>query len=230
MAMLCVPCAVSIPSHCEEPVVSIGKQRAAGAAIEWEVRDVHHPLLGSIKYARQRSDVVTAVRNEKIFSLAYISCQKSSWKVAIELTNAPASDPAGGLGPTDLPRLVCNSPSPKGDGALVKSDLAASWEISTLGDTLARGLSPSALRRCVSIDVLENVALPPGWPQASQPIAMEITPYNRQLDSVFEACGELHFAASSCGRRSRLFANSASQECAPNNTNVKPRSPAIVKP
>lgn len=190
MTMLCVPCAASVPAHGEERVVSIGKQRAASLAIEWDVRDVNHPLMGPIKVAVQRTAVATAVRNDKILSLAFVSCQKGSGKIAIELTNAFESNPGGGLGPTDLPRLVCNAPSPKGDGTLVKSDLAASWEIGALGDTLARGLSPAALRRCVSIDALQNVAMPPGWPRESQRIAMEITPYSRELDSVFMACGE----------------------------------------
>jgi hypothetical protein len=125
-----------------------------------------------------------------VLSLAFVSCQKSTGKIAIELANAAENDARGGLGPVDLPRLVCNSPKPQGDGALVKSDLAASWEISTLGDALARGLSPAALRRCVSIDVLQNVALPPASPVKSQKIAMELTPYGRQLDAIFTACGE----------------------------------------
>jgi hypothetical protein len=188
--MLCLPFAASLPSRGEEPVVSIGKQRAAAAAIEWDVRDVSHPLMGPIRTAVQRSAVATAVKSGKILSQAFVSCQKSSGKIAIELVNAPESDARSGLGPVDLPRLVCNSPRPQGDGVLVKSDLAASWEIGGLGDTLARGLSPAALRRCASIDVLQNVALPKGWPQESLRIAMEITPYARQLDGVFAACGE----------------------------------------
>jgi hypothetical protein len=188
--MLCLPLAASLPSHGEEPVVSIGKQRAAAAAIEWDVRDVSHPLMGPIKTAVQRSAVATAVKSGKILSQAFVSCQKSSGKIAIELVNAPESDARSGVGPVDLPRLVCNSPRPQGDGVLVKNDLAASWEIGGLGDTLARGLSPAALRRCASIDVLQNVALPKGWPQESLRIAMEITPYARQLDAVFAACGE----------------------------------------
>jgi hypothetical protein len=188
--MLCLPFAASLPSRGEEPVVSIGKQRAAAAAIEWDVRDVSHPLMGPIRTAVQRSAVATAVKSGKILSQAFVSCQKSSGKIAIELVNAPESDARSGLGPVDLPRLVCNSPRPQGDGVLVKSDLAASWEIGGLGDTLARGLSPAALRRCASIDVLQNVALPRGWPQESLRIAMEITPYARELDAVFAACGE----------------------------------------
>ena len=154
------------------------------------MHDIDHRLLGPIKYAVQRSAVTTTVRNEKILSLAFVSCQKASGKVAIELTNAPASDPAGGLRPTEMPRLVCSAPGRSGDGSLVKRNLAARWEIGPLGDTLARGLSPSALRRCVSIDVLQRVTLPASSTRRSQRIAMEITPYDKALDSVFTACGE----------------------------------------
>src|SRR5471032_3157982 len=188
--MLCVPIAASIPSHGEEPVVSIGKQRAAAAAIEWDVRDVSHPLMGPIKTAVQKNAITTAVKGGKVLSQAFVSCQKNNGKISIELANAPESDARTGLGPVDLPRLVCNSPRPQGDGVLVKTDLAASWEIGGLGDALARGLSPAALRRCASIDVLQNVALPKGWSQESLRIAMEITPYARPLDAVFAACGE----------------------------------------
>jgi uncharacterized protein YgiM (DUF1202 family) len=60
----------------------------------------------------------------------------------------------------------------------------------TVGDALARGLSPGALRKCVSIDVLQNVALPAASPVKSQKIAMELTPYGKELDAVFTACGE----------------------------------------
>ncbi len=179
-----------MPSYCQDPVASIGKQRAAGSAVEWDVRDVNHPLMGPIKAAVQRRSVVTAAGGSKILSLAFVSCQKSAGKISIELANAAEGDARGGLGPVDLPRLVCNSPRPQGNGALAKSDLAVSWEISTLGDALARGLSPAALRRCVSIDVLQNVALPATSPVRSQKIAMELTPYGRELDAVFTACGE----------------------------------------
>ncbi|MEP7068099.1 MAG: hypothetical protein ABI789_02615 [Usitatibacter sp.] len=189
MAMLGAFGAASVPAHCDEAVAAIGKQRAAASAFRWDVRDVDHPLMGPIKFAVPKSDIATPVRNQKILSLAYVSCQRSKGTVAIELTNAPASDPAAGLGPVDLPRLVCHTPGPFG-GTPVKSELDASWEISTLGDALARGLSPSELRRCVSIDVLQNVALPRGWGQESQRIAIEITPYARELDTVFRSCGE----------------------------------------
>jgi hypothetical protein len=145
-------------------------------------------LLGSIKFAVQEKGIVTPVGRQEVLSLRYVSCQKTADTIAIELTNAPSTAPASGLGPVDLPRLVCASPGPQ--GGLVKSDLAASWEISVLGDTLARGLAPAQLRRCVSIDVLQNLALPAGWPQQSQRVATQITPYGRELDAVFEQCGE----------------------------------------
>ena len=87
------------PLHGEEPAASIGKRLAADSGVRWTVHDTRHPLLGSIKFAVQEKDVATTVGKEKIFSLSYVSCQKTPEKVAIELTNAPASAPAGGLGP-----------------------------------------------------------------------------------------------------------------------------------
>ncbi len=188
--MLCVACLAGIPSQGEEAVVTIGRQRALDSAIDWDVRDVNHPVLGPIKFAARKTALATSVGNEKVVSQAYVSCQKSVRKVAVQLANAPESNPVGGLSPNDMPRLVCYGPDPSGKGGLVMSDLAARWEISDLGDTLARGLSPAELRRCVSIDVLQNVALPLGWPQASQQFVMELLPYGKALDAVLVACGE----------------------------------------
>lgn len=188
--VLIVLFAASLPLRGEEPAVTLGKQRAARSTVEWNVQDIDHALLGPIRFAVQKGAVTTTAGSEKIFSQVFVSCQKSNGKVAIELTNAPGSDLAGGLRPTEMPRLVCNRPGPRSGGPLVKSDLVAKWEISTLGDTLARGLAPSELRRCVSIDVQQSLALPPGAPRPSQRIAMEILPYDKALDSVFAACGE----------------------------------------
>ena len=190
VAVLCVLFAASPPLRGEEPAVTLGKQRAARSTVEWNVQDIDHALLGPIRFAVQKGAVTTAVGSEKVFSQVFVSCQKSNGKMAIELTNAPGSDLAGGLRPTEMPRLVCNRPGPRGGGKLVRSDVAAKWEISTLGDTLARGLAASELRRCVSIDVQQSLALPPGAPRPSQRIAMEILPYDKALDSVFSACGE----------------------------------------
>src|SRR5258706_10566672 len=149
--------ASSVPLHAQEPAVSIGKRLAAESPVRWLAHDANHPLLGLIQFAAQKEDYATTVGKEKILSLAYVSCQRSTGTIAIELTNAPASAPATGLGPVDLPKLVCNRPGAQG-GALVKSDIAASWEIGTLGDSLARGLSASDLRKCVSIDAYQNLA------------------------------------------------------------------------
>lgn len=190
VALLCVLFAASPPLRGEGPAVTLGKQRAARSTVEWNVQDIDHALLGPIRFAVQKGAVTTTVGNERIFSQVFVSCQKSNGKMAIELTNAPGSDLAGGLRPTEMPRLVCNRPGPGGGGKLVGSDVVAKWEISTLGDTLARGLAPSELRRCVSIGVQQSLALPPGSPRPSQRIAMEILPYDKALDSVFSACGE----------------------------------------
>lgn len=182
--------AASFPLRGEEPAVAIGRQLAARSAIEWDVHDIDHKLLGPIRFAARKSAVTTIVGSDKILSQVFVSCQKSTGRIAIELTNAPGSDLAGGLRPTEMPRLVCNRPGPRGGGKLVRSDIVAKWEISTLGDTLARGLAPSELRRCVSIDVQQSLAMPRGAPRPSQRIAMEILPYDKALDSVFAACGE----------------------------------------
>ena len=52
------------------------------------------------------------------------------------------------------------------------------------------GLLPAELRRCVSIDVLQDIALPVGSAQGSQQVVMELLPYGQALDAVFTACGE----------------------------------------
>ncbi len=200
VATLCIFCAASFPAQGEEPVVSIGKQRAARSATAWVVHETDHAHLGPIRFAARKEAVTTATTgNEKILSQVYISCQLGLGIIAIELTNAAASDPAGGLRPTDMPRLVCSSPAPGGDGSVVRSDLAARWEIRPLGDVLARELLPADLRRCVAIDVLQSVSLPAGSPQKSQQVAMEVLPYDRVLDAVFTACDEKTAYASVTG-------------------------------
>jgi hypothetical protein len=197
LAILCACGAASLPLHGAEPVVTAGKQRAASAAIEWDVHDIEHAVLGPIKYAVQKHAVTTSVAKAKIFSLSFVSCQKRNGKIAIELTNAADSDPAGGLAPSATPRLVCEGPPARGRSAGTKHDLAAKWEIRPLGDTLARDLEPAELRRCVAIDVVQSVALPPGSPRKSQRIEMTIPPYDRGLDAVFAACGERSVYAAS---------------------------------
>jgi hypothetical protein len=126
-----------------------------------------------------------------VFSNAYVSCVKSARTIAIELTNQTAPDDPGGLRPAAMPRLVCISPAGTGDTKVVQQVLEASWQVNPLGDAMARGLRPSALRACAAIGVVEDVALPKGWARSTAPIAFEITPYARDLDSIFVTCGEM---------------------------------------
>lgn len=180
----------SLPTRGEETVATIGKQRASASSVEWEVRDVNHPRLGPIKFAARKSAVATPVGSETIVSQAYVSCQKSTRKIAVEFSNAFASNPAGGLGPRVWPRLTCYSPDPRGAGALAMSEISPKWEVNNLGDALVQGLAAPELRRCVSIDVLQDIALPAGGTQGSLQVVMELLTYNKELDAVFAACGE----------------------------------------
>jgi hypothetical protein len=186
-----IPCLLAaFPAHCEEAVVAIGKQRAAASPIHWEVRELNHPRMGPIKVAMPTGSIVTPAGNQRVASLAFVSCEKNTRKIAIELANASSPDDPGGLRPKAMPRLICNSPSPKGDMTLVRNELATSWLVNDLGDALARGFSPNALRRCATIDVVQDVTLPAGWGKDSARIELEITPYGKDLDQVFAACGE----------------------------------------
>lgn len=214
LALTLLLCAASPPSRGEEPVVAMGKQRAERSALQWDARDIQHPLLGPIRFAAPRTSTTTAVPGGKVLSTVYVSCQKEGGKVAIELSNAPDSDPAGGMRPTQAPRLVCSSPG-KGAGSLVKREIEVKWEIRPLGDALARGIAASELRRCVTIDVLQRVALPGKSSPSSQPIAMEIAPYDRALDSVFTACGEASAYAPAGPESASAAAPAARQEPPP---------------
>jgi hypothetical protein len=146
--------------------------------------------MGAIKVAVPKSGVSTTVKDLRIVSAAFVSCEKRTHKIAIELANSIESDTRGGLRPANLPRLVCNQVAAPGKSAMTTSEVPTRWQTGELGDTLARGLSPGTLRRCVSIDVLQDVAMPAGAPVRSQAIALELTPYGRELDEVFVACGE----------------------------------------
>ena len=172
-------------------MASLGKQRAAASRLEWEIRDAGHPVLGPIRFAHTRSSIVTPVGSGKVFSNAYVSCEKSARTIAIELTNQTAPDDPGGLRPAAMPRLVCISPAGTGGTRVVQQVLEASWQVNPLGDAMARGLRPSALRACAAIGVVEDVALPRGWARGTAPIAFEISPYAKDLDSIFVTCGEM---------------------------------------
>ena len=181
----------TIPAHSEDLVASIGKQRAASSPLQWEIREASHPRLGLIRFAFLKSPIATPVGNAKVSSNVYVSCEKGARKIAIELANATSPDDPGGLQPKTMPRLICNTLAAPNDPKVVQDEVTARWEVSPIGDVLARGLSPFALRDCVSIGIVQDVALPKGWARASAPVEFEIAPYNRELDSIFAACGEV---------------------------------------
>lgn len=176
------------PLFAQDRTVNLGKQRAAASRLEWDVREAGHPSLGNIRFAVVKTPVETLAGNGKVYSRAYLSCQKTSRKLAIELTNTTAPDDPGGLRPAAMPRLTCNRV--EGD-KLVQEGLLANWEVSDLGDALTRGFRAFPLRECVTIGVEQEVELPRGWAPKTVSIAFEIAPYNRELDSVFVACGEV---------------------------------------
>ena len=168
----------------DEAVVALGKQRAAASNAKWEVRDLAHPVMGSIKVGIWLNAQSTDAGRDRIVSSVYLSCQKVADRIAIELANAPAANPSGGVGPMDLPQLHCLGASGQ------RTEIPASWEIDNFGDALARNMRPSLLRACAAIEVTQNVALPPGWPRESQRISLAFSPYSRELDDVFTQCGE----------------------------------------
>ena len=172
----------------DEAVVALGKQRAAAAAAKWDVRDLAHPAMGSIKAGIWLNAQSTDAGRDRIVTSVYVSCQKVADRIAIELANAPAGNPRGGVGPMDLPQLTCVGVKP--DGSPQRTEIPASWEIDDFGDALSRNMRPAALRACASVEVVQNVALPPGWPRESQRISLAFSPYSRDLDDVFTQCGE----------------------------------------
>ena len=187
LSLFLAPAALGAPPA-DDLLVAISKQRAAASGIKWEVRDGEHKKLGPIKVALALTARTTDAGRDKIVSSVYVSCEKDSGRIAIELANARAAEPSGGLGPKDPPRLICIGVARGGVEA--KTEIPVRWETNELGDELARGLGPAELRRCASINILQNVVLPAGWPRATQDIAIEIAPYGRELDAVFTACGE----------------------------------------
>ena len=181
---------LALPAAAQEYAVALGKQRAAGSKIEWELRDAGHPVLGDIRFAYVKNAIETPVGNAKVFSRAYVSCQKQVKRFAIELTNATAPDDPKGLKPASDPRLFCKRPAIPGDTRLVTEPLLASWTINQLGDALTRGFRAFPLRECVAIEVVQEVELPKGWAQRTAKVEFEIAPYQRELDQVFASCGE----------------------------------------
>jgi hypothetical protein len=178
-------------AHGQDAAAALGKQRAAGSGVEWEIRESGHPSLGHIRYAYTRRAVETRVGNSTVYSRAYLSCQRATNRLALELSNAIApADPAG-LQPAADPRLVCNRPTGPGNATVVEEELLAVWEVTEkLGDALTRGLRAFPLRECVAIGVVQEVVLPSGWAAKTARVEFELLPYSRALDAIFATCGE----------------------------------------
>jgi hypothetical protein len=149
----------------------------------WDVREGNHPRMGPITVAVPGESVVTKVGKEKILSLVFFSCEKITGRIAIELANAAESDARSGLYPKQMPRMFCNPRS-----SAPRSEIATSWYVSEIGDALARGLAPSDLRRCASIEIQQDIALPRGWGPETQRVDIEVIPYKKELDAVLAAC------------------------------------------
>ncbi|HUP96345.1 MAG TPA: SH3 domain-containing protein [Usitatibacter sp.] len=191
LAIAALPLCLALPpAQAQNPNAALGKQHAAASRIEWEARDAGHPVLGTIRFAFIKNAIETPVAGNKVFSRAYVSCQKGIGKFAIELTNATSPDDPKGLRPSAEPRLFCRRPHVPGDPRMVSEPLLANWDVNNLGDAMARGFRAFPLRECVAIEVVQDVELPKDWSQKSARVQFEITPYNRELDSVFAACGE----------------------------------------
>jgi hypothetical protein len=181
----------SAPAQGDDATASLGKQRAAASALEWEIREAGHPVLGPIRFAHTKTPVVTPVGGANVFSNAYVSCEKNARTIAIELTNQIAPDDSGGLEPATMPRLICIAPAARGDTRVVQQMLEATWQLNEVGDAMARGFRPAALRACAAIGVVEDVALPEGWARPRQRVQFEIGHYGRALDAIFATCGEV---------------------------------------
>lgn len=173
----------------DDRAAALGKQRAASSGLAWEVREAGHPVMGPVRFAHLKLAIATPVGNQRVYSSAYVSCELDAHTIAIELTNQRAPDDPGGLPAARPPKLICKSPAPAG-GGMTQDVIDAHWQYNNLGDALARGFKPAALRACASIGIVQEVALPPGWAKPAASVEFEITPYARELDSVFASCGE----------------------------------------
>jgi len=189
LAAMVAACMAAPASRGDDAAVNLGKRRAAASEVEWELREANHPVLGPIRFTARKTPAVTSSASGKIVSQAYVSCQKQAGRIAIELTNALESNLAGGLAPKQTPRLTCYSTDLRDDNMGIR-DLAAKWATNELGDALARGLAVADLRRCISIEILQEVTLPAGASPPSQKVVLELLPYDKSFDAVAVACGE----------------------------------------
>jgi hypothetical protein len=155
-------------------------------AAQWAVMDGNHPVMGAVRFAHMPLPLATSIGNARVYSNAYVSCERGERRMAIELTNQVAPDDPFGLKAAMTPRLICKSPA-RGGGT-TQSLIEARWQYNPLGDALARGLSPTALRACASIAIVERVALPEGWARPVAPVEFEISPRAKGLEEIFASC------------------------------------------
>jgi hypothetical protein len=69
-----------------------------------------------------------------------------------------------------------------------QTEIATSWNVSGIGDPLARGLAPSALRKCASLEIRQTLSLPKGWARDTERVDIELIPYHKELESVLNEC------------------------------------------
>jgi hypothetical protein len=155
-------------------------------AAQWAVMDGNHPVMGPVRFAHMALPIATSIGGARVYSNAYVSCERGERRIAIELTNQVAPDDPFGLKAAMAPRLICKSPA-RGGGT-TQSLIEARWQYNPLGDALARGLSPAALRACASIAIVERVALPEGWERPIAPVEFEISPRAKGLEEIFASC------------------------------------------
>ena len=180
-----------LPGHAEELYITLGKQRAASSTLIWEQGESTHPVLGPITFAMIKNPILTRAGGVQVSSRAYVSCERTTRRIAIELANARGAEDTGGLKPKTMPRLVCHTTTSPTDAKLVQETIEPRWTVNDLGDAMARGFRPFPLRECVVIGVQQEIELPKGSSSSTVKVEFEITPYTRELDEVFTACGEL---------------------------------------
>lgn len=190
-AFLLALCLACTPAWSQDLSATLGKERAATSPLQWDTGDFSHAVLGPLRSAFMRTPIETAVGNRKIHSRATLSCQKANRLFAIEVSSGTAQAEARGLKPASEPRLYCSRPITSFDEKLVHEEMLASWEINAEGVALTKNYRPFPLRECVVIRVEQDVALPAGWPQKTVRVELPIHPYNREIDSIFETCGEV---------------------------------------
>lgn len=207
-------------------VVAQGMYRAAASDLRWRVSEGIHPRMGPIKVAISLDAHTLYFGTEKVVSTVYLSCEKQARRIAIEVTNARSDDRSGGLKLKEIPRLTCLGVAGPG-GLPSRTEIASRWEANELGDVLTRGLSPSELRACPSLELREKILLPASFEREFEEVAVEIPTFAPGPDDVFAACGE----ASAYPSDEKLAANVAPPAPVPNaapSLKAKPQAAAPV--